>query len=160
MTNIKLPLFIIFCFLFCNIQIFAQTIISTSGNDFRNNNLQISWTLGEPVIETFSNGNTQLTQGFHQTSLVVTAIDEIPELNASISVYPNPVADFLNLEIKNAAGMKICFTLYSMDGKVISTKQMDSDVAEIPMFGFAPSTYFLRVSNKTQNLKTFKIVKK
>ncbi len=138
----------------------AQEIISSSGNHFSSSNLQISWTLGETVIETVSNTTMQLTQGFHQSNLIITAVDEIPGVNIDISAYPNPTTNFLNLKIENRMGEKIYYTLYDMDGKILATKLLESDVSEIPMYNYAPATYFLKITGKTQALKTFKIIKK
>lgn len=44
----------------------AQEVISTQGDSYTNSNGTIDFTIGETVINTFTNGNTTLTQGFHQ----------------------------------------------------------------------------------------------
>jgi len=49
---------------------FSQTsdlkVISSAGDYFVGSEITLSWTLGEPVIETFENGGILLTQGFQQ----------------------------------------------------------------------------------------------
>lgn len=153
-------IFLTFILLFCNMQILnAQEVTAPSGNHFSNNNLQISWTLGEPVTETFSNENNQLTQGFHQSKLTVTAIEEIPGLHLSISAFPNPTTNFLSLKIDNMGEEKLHYTLYDMQGSILSRKQIESEISEIPTYIYAPATYILKISGETKNLKTFKIVK-
>ena len=74
--------------------IFGQEVISTAGKTQSNSGYEVSWTLGEPVIKTFSAGNSILTQGFHQSKLIITAIGEISEQNNLISVFPNPTNEF------------------------------------------------------------------
>jgi hypothetical protein len=41
----------------------AQQVITTAGDYFEGDNLSLSWTVGEPVIETFASGNLILMQG-------------------------------------------------------------------------------------------------
>ena len=43
-----------------------RQVISSAGDYSDNGSIKVSWTLGEPVIETFTNGNITLTQGFQQ----------------------------------------------------------------------------------------------
>lgn len=64
----KKLIFIIFLLIFNGV--FSQTIerkvIPSSGGYFKNNSLEVTYTIGEPVIETFSANNYLLTQGFNQ----------------------------------------------------------------------------------------------
>lgn len=137
----------------------AQEVISSAGNHFTNNKIKISWTLGEPVVPTLSNENIQLTQGFHQAKLTITAVNEIPKLTMHISAYPNPACDFLKLSIKNNLKQDLHYTLYTFDGKMLLKKQIESDLSEIPMTMYVSAVYFLKVSDNQSILKTFKIVK-
>jgi hypothetical protein len=67
-------------FIACFFQLPGQTltpeVISSSGGYFDNTNASLSWTLGEPVIETLTETNAILTQGFHQPfGIQITGID-------------------------------------------------------------------------------------
>ena len=53
----------------CFFNVNAQEIISTSGDYFENTTGSISWTIGESMIETYTNGSEILTQGFQQSRL-------------------------------------------------------------------------------------------
>ena len=44
-----------------------QSILGSNGNFFSSSNFKISYTVGEPIINTLDFNNTILTQGFHQT---------------------------------------------------------------------------------------------
>ena len=48
-------------------QILSPSVIGSAGASFSNSTAKTDLTVGEVVIETFSN-NTILTQGFHQAS--------------------------------------------------------------------------------------------
>ena len=44
----------------------ARQVLATSGNSDSNSRIKVSWTMGEAVIQTVSNTNNTLTQGFQQ----------------------------------------------------------------------------------------------
>ncbi len=161
MFNVKTLAFIaLFSFFASPSTVKAQEVVSPAGKHFSNETIQISWTLGEPVINTITGENELLTQGFHQSKLVVTAISEIPELALDILAYPNPTTDYLNVSVKNAISENLRYTLYNTEGKVLTSKQISSDISEISMTEYASSIYFLKISEKNRELKTFKIIKK
>jgi hypothetical protein len=60
--------------LFCSLlhaQSLSPKVIASAGGYFASANASLSWTLGEPVTATFTNGNNMLTQGFQQPSVSV-----------------------------------------------------------------------------------------
>jgi membrane-bound inhibitor of C-type lysozyme len=65
-----LPIFLFT--IFAGITATAQQVVASSGNSATAGGYTVAWTLGEPVIETLSGSNNILTQGMHQTNLVVT----------------------------------------------------------------------------------------
>ncbi len=139
---------------------FSQEVTSTSGNHFSNDNLQISWTVGEPVIETCFVGTFCITQGLHQSKLIITSVDKIENLNYKIMAFPNPAIDHVQLKIESILDENAQYYLYNMDGKLLSKQKLMNNKAIIPMAEYAPSTYLLRVTNTYDRiLKTFKIIK-
>ncbi len=77
--------------LFAN-QTNAQQVIATSGGYYENENISLSWTVGEPVIETFTAGDVILTQGFQQPwSFYLQQILNIPMGWSGISGYIDPL---------------------------------------------------------------------
>jgi len=131
-----------------------------------NGTIQLSWTIGEPVISTLSNGSYILTQGMHQGLLLIDAIEEIELSGLEISAFPNPANEFVNLKVTNELTSQpdemwkeFSFQLYDMNGKVIMQNQIVSTETVIKMDNYAPSTYFLKVSIDKKSVKTFKIIK-
>jgi hypothetical protein len=55
---------------------YSQEVISNAGEHYENDNGSISWTIGEPVIETLGSSNNYLTQGFHQPNAVVPTLGQ------------------------------------------------------------------------------------
>lgn len=70
----------------------AQQVIASSGGFFEGENISLSFTVGEPVIETFTGGNVVLTQGFQQPyNFYLQQIMSIPMGWSGISSYLNPL---------------------------------------------------------------------
>src|SRR4030042_5240439 len=141
----------------------AQQVVSTAGSHSGNATVQLSWTIGEPVISTFSNGSNILTQGMHQSKLLIDAIEEIELLGLKILAFPNPTNEFVNLQVHqlltDQPWKEFSFVLYDMNGKVLMQKQIVSTETVIQMNNYVSSTYFLKVLVNNHEVKTFKIVK-
>jgi len=144
----------------------AQQVVSTSGNHAENGSVQISWTVGETVIETLINGNNILTQGMHQSKLTVTAIQEVVGPGLEIIAFPNPATDCIHLQLNSILhfpaddrGKDFSFQLYDLNGKLLLYKHIEDPETVIRMEGYTSSTYFLKILENTKEIKTFKILK-
>ena len=142
---------------FCN----AQEVISATGRSVENAGYQLSWTVGEPMVETFSSENSALTQGFHQSKLAVTAIDQLSIGNLKLKVYPNPFSEELSIETQtNGLEMEINLVLYDVTGKMLYQKKIMDPLEKILMKQFPSGNYMIRFySDRMLPLQTFKIVK-
>ena len=78
---------VMIAFLLSGIAVHAQELVSTAGSYGETSSGSLSWTIGEPVIETITNGTNTLTQGFQQSKLTVTAINELKVSGIELSVY-------------------------------------------------------------------------
>ncbi len=138
----------------------AQEVVSTAGETNTAGNLEVSWTVGEPVISTFSTDNSVLTQGFHQTKLIITAISDIVDSNIKIKVYPNPTEEFVVVQF-NEIIQNSSFLLLNMNGSELESGMMDAVQKQINLSGYASGTYLLHIlKNNGERLQTFKIQKK
>jgi hypothetical protein len=85
-------LFIVIAFAMIAANAEAQQVITTSGGHFENENISLSFTIGEPVIETFTSANVTLTQGFQQPwSFYLQQIINVPMGWSGISGYIDPL---------------------------------------------------------------------
>lgn len=77
---------------FLNPLIFAQEIISSGANYVETPTGSLSWTIGETVAETYSDGMGFLTQGFHQVNMspIVCQSLNLPQGWGIISTYIFP----------------------------------------------------------------------
>ena len=100
-------------------QSISPQVIASAGEHFANGSAQLSWTLGEVMIDTYADGNNILTQGFHQTLLTVTSIEEnLADL--VLNMYPNPTSELLNIDLRNN-DEDLELQLFDMGGKLIHT---------------------------------------
>lgn len=149
-------------FTLISMYVFGQTnkfeVIASSGGYGSSTQGSLSWTIGEPVIETLINGTTNLTQGFHQGNLIVSTIPDLlkkEELDAM--VYPNPVDDILTVKCSKTDNISI--ELYDELGKLLLLKQNIIDGHIINLQNLSRGSYMLKIINEKQNNKTVKIIK-
>ena len=137
-------------------------VITSSGNYFKGANYSLSWTLGECVIETFSNSNYTLTQGFQQTWFKVGTLVKYPELNLNIKVYPNPASDFIWLDCGNATSSinALKVELVDIHGRILYGKNLTEERQQMSLRGLSQSVYFIRVTNRKNRLVKSFIIQK
>ncbi len=142
-------------------QSLTPEVIATAGDHFANGNAQMSWTLGEPVIETYSTGAAQLTQGFHQTKLTIVAVDDLSAA-FQVRVYPNPSSGWVSIEAQSDAPA-FGVALSDVQGRVLLSQAATASLGlprTLDLSGYAPGMYLLHLrSQDGQNIQTFKIVK-
>jgi hypothetical protein len=146
----------------------AQTTLSTSGGDASGTGGTASYTIGQMVFTTNSSSNGSVAQGVQQPFeiSVVTALDEVDEINLAVSAYPNPITDLLTLKINSATlinNSTLNYQLYDVNGKLLELKKIESAEINISTQNLTPATYYLKVlfkqNSSSSELKTFKIIK-
>ena len=155
-------------FLFC-IQLHmlqAQETIPASGGVAYHYTGSAEYTVGQIIYTTISETTCTMAQGIQQPYkiFVESEQDEAGDIILTSSVYPNPVIDFLTLEVKNSIDENISFSLYSANGKLLKTGRVEVNFTLISMSGYDSATYYLKVtqeknSSLQKNTRVFKIVK-
>lgn len=141
-------------------QSISPEVIASAGEHFDNGTTQLSWTLGEVVIDTYDNGTNILTQGFHQTELTVTSIEE-SLANIRLNMYPNPTSELLNIEFGNNE-QDITLQLFDMGGKLIHTDKIEAYQAKyvLPMNEVATGNYLVQMQSVDGKMtSTHKVMK-
>jgi hypothetical protein len=147
---------IVFFLLFASISVSAQEVVSTQGDSYSNASANIDFTIGEVIIATETDGTNDITQGFHQTNWNFLGLeDHAPNYEAII--FPNPTEDVLN--IRTSTFENVTYTLYDAQGKLVMQNILSAEQTPIQVSQLAPGNYSLTLTNQTQNLKTFKLVK-
>ena len=130
----------------------AQEIVSTQGTSYSNGTTNLSYTIGEVIIETAPS----LTQGFHQTSWNFAGI-ESHDTDFQAQVFPNPITDELTVETDAYQGSS--FRLYDEQGRLILVNTLQETTTKINTQQLAAGQYSLQLLKNNTPLKTFKLVK-
>ena len=142
--------------LFASISVSAQEVVATQGDSYSNASANIDFTIGEMIIDTETDGNNDLTQGFHQTNWKFVGLEDFAP-NYEATIFPNPTEDVLN--IRTSKFEKVMYTLYDAQGKLVMHNILSGEQTPILFGQLAPGSYSLTLNNETQNLKTFKLIK-
>ncbi|MCB9185764.1 MAG: T9SS type A sorting domain-containing protein [Flavobacteriales bacterium] len=141
-------------------QSISPEVIASAGEHFDNGTVQLSWTLGEVMIDTYDNGTNILTQGFHQTELTVTAIEETLA-DIRLNIYPNPTSEYLNIELGNNE-KDISLQLFDMSGKLVHKDVINAYNTKyvLPMQSVATGKYLVRMQTEDGKMNsTHQVVK-
>lgn len=96
--------------------------------------------------------NTNIAQALNETFLAVSDL----KLKDKLSIYPNPVQDFIQLKGNTSKDSKI--KIYGLDGKLVKTTDLKSgkiEISELPS-----AAYFIEVSDSKNPKETTKFIKK
>ena len=147
-----------FALLGANAQTASPELVSSAGDSFNNTSYQLDWSIGECITETQSAGDYVITQGFHQNSYVITAVENL-RADIEMSVYPNPTTNFISLKVESSKVEGMQYTITDFSGKVLQTENFADDIEQINFSNYAVGTYFISVMENNQLIKSFKIIK-
>lgn len=138
----------------------AQESAVTSGGDFTGDGGNTAYSIGQTVYTVHTGIAGSLTNGVQQPYeiSVVTGVDH-EDIALNMIAYPNPTVGDLTLEVGGTDVSALAYQLYDMSGKLVAGKNISGTSETIAMKNLAASTYFLKVSNGTEVIKTFKISK-
>jgi hypothetical protein len=139
----------------------AQESVTATGGNASGSGGSVSYSVGQVVYTTNTGTNGSVAQGVQQPFeiSVVTAIEEAKGINLSVSAYPNPTTDYLTLEVLAFQLSTFHFQLYDMNGKLLQSEKITSNQTSIVMSNLVPATYFVKVTERNKEVKTFKIIK-
>jgi len=140
-------------------QYISSSLLSSGGDLFKANNIQMEWTLGDLATETYKNGS-YVTQGFLQGSpVLVVGQKEVnfTSTTPNILAYPNPFNSGFNLEILNTKPTdNLTITVYDMLGKMVLNINNANALEYINMEHLAASVYLINVFIDNEKIGTIK----
>jgi hypothetical protein len=136
---------------------YAQELISTAGDVFSGTSVQIEWSLGETMIDSYGDGHIMLTQGFHQPELI-----PVDKPDTLVKIYPNPfdLAFYIDLAETESESDHFSIVLFDMSGRVVFAQDISMGTNEILTEDIPDGIYFLKLFDAKSNLlKSVKIIK-
>jgi hypothetical protein len=138
----------------------AQESANVSGGDATGSGGNVAYSIGQVVYTTNTVSSGSVAQGVqHAYKMFPVGIKEI-ELNISLSVFPNPTADNVTLQIFDYNNAKLSYQLFDMQGKLLSNGQVTAPQTQINTSCLASATYSVHVVNQeNKKVQIFTFIK-
>ena len=138
----------------------AQQATTATGGNASGSGGTVAYSIGQIVYTTNMGTNGSVAQGVQQPYeiSIVLGIDN-HSIKLELTVYPNPTTNYLTLNVGKAELSTLNFQLYDISGKLIENRKIISNTETIGMENLPSATYFLKVTNNNNEIKTFKIIK-
>ena len=138
----------------------AQESVNATGGDAIGSGGTVAYSVGQVAYTNNTSTSGTISQGVQQAYEIFTVGIKETELNISLSVFPNPMADNLTLQISDYNNEKLYYQLFDMQGKLLNNGQLTAQQTQINMNGLPFATYFINVVNQeNKKFQSFKIVK-
>ncbi len=141
-------------FLNSHAQSFSPDVIGSAGTFATSSSGSMSWTIGEVMTETYSSSGNFFTQGFHQPDTSTLTIVSNP-VSQNIGIYPNPVVDFLIIDLSLTSGEYI-LEIFDMQGQLIRKELVPSSEKRtlLSFHEFANGIYLINLIHKESQTRT------
>ena len=155
---------VVFCILRANSQELSHQVMVPAAGIFSGSGIDLSQTIGETAVEIISAYDHTLTQGFQQPRIIK---DDtvIPPPGTGVEVYPNPVTDYVKVELFGQTAREFTILIINISGMLVFRNQINFSSAywhieEVPVSSFVRGLYFVRVISRDGVInRTFKIDK-
>ena len=137
----------------------SPDVIGSAGDHFASASGSISWTIGEPVSDTYLGSSYIITKGFHQPAIFpqVSVVEHENDIN--MLVYPNPVSDELMISFKGMKQGNYNIDLFDAAGRMLLHSEenikLDHFQKSIVMDGFSGGLYVVKIVCFDNNVNRF-----
>ena len=161
-TMKKLRIFLVsFFMLGAGFYLYGQTAIPATGSNATGTGGAVSYTIGQLVYEITTAAGGSVIQGVQQPYeiSVISSLEEVPEINLQVSVFPNPAEQYLILRIDEPEPTLFRYLLFDMSGKLLQYAGITDSETRILTAHLVPAIYLIKIMQGNREIKTFKIIK-
>jgi hypothetical protein len=156
-------LFFLALLVYCSLasaQSLKPSVIASGGRYATGSNIQLSYTVGETMVTTRSQGSVVLTQGFQQTYKNAVGVPQLA-VGVVVNVFPNPTTDRVNLLVKGENTSQYTARLYSLTGQLLQQTELTTNEADSFELGhLADGLYIIQLVSETEApMGTYRIEK-
>ena len=138
----------------------AQESTNVSGGDATGTGGTVAYSVGQVVYTTNTGAGGSVSQGVQHAYEIFTLGVKEPELDISLSAFPNPTSDKLTLQIRNYNNEQLSYKLFDMQGKLLNNGLVNTQQTQINTSTLPPATYFINLVNQeNKKVQSFKIIK-
>ena len=160
MKNKKNKLFVSFLLCIALSTGYAQEATITSGGNALGNGGTMAYSVGQIVYTTNNGIGGSVNQGVQQPYEIFTVGIKETVLNILLTIFPNPTATNLTLQVSDFTNENLTYQLLDMQGKFIETAHITASQMQINMDNLPAATYLLNVTQENKQVQAFKIIKK
>jgi hypothetical protein len=159
LKTLKTNIFYLF-FFSTSFSFVAQNTILSLGGEVVGSGGVISHSIGQIFIENYVNQSGNVHLGIQQSYEITTLGLVSSEINVRLSIFPNPVSDYLIIEIPHLEILGLTYSIYDSQGKIIIMGTIQTDITQVSLSDLHPATYVLCIKNKELNvLQSFRLIK-
>jgi hypothetical protein len=158
---------LILLFLISGVKISAQTlalqVLVPVAGDTSTGTLNYSQTIGETAVEIINGSDFILTQGFQQPGIKIS--QENPPPGNGVRVYPNPVTDFVTIELFGDKTREFRIEFFTISGTMLQVenlvfKNQYWHIQPYSVENYSKGLFFIRIISKDGVIsRIFKIEK-
>ncbi|GAB4291257.1 MAG: hypothetical protein Kow0068_16560 [Marinilabiliales bacterium] len=138
----------------------AQKTVPATGGEATGSGGTVSYTVGQVAYQTNSETSGTVSEGVQQPyEIFITSIEDVEEVTLSVTAFPNPTTDYLTLSIEEYDLSNLSYKMFDMNGRLIQSKEINSNQTKIEMNSLLPATYFIKVFDGNKEIVTYKIIK-
>ena len=143
-------------------EITHQVIVPVAGIS-SNGSLNYSQTIGETAVELITSPDYVFTQGFQQPGIKLSS--KTPPPGNGVKVYPNPVTDYVSVELFGSGSREFRIEFLNISGKILrmeslAFKDQYWHIQQFMVDRFSNGIFFVRVLSADGMInRTFKIEK-
>jgi hypothetical protein len=138
----------------------AQSVVIPSGSNATGTGGSASYSVGQIAYTVATGTNGSANQGIQQPyDFLYVGFDKNTDISLHLSVYPNPTLSKVTLNIGLRDPESLFYQLYDINGKLLNTERIKSDLTPIPMENLPKAVYILKVYDEKSLQRTIKIIK-
>lgn len=139
--------------------LFSQVAVNASGGGSKTIDGSIEYSIGNVFYTSVNTNAGSITEGVQHTYDITTVGIQEQDLNISLSVFPNPTTDLLNLSTCFIT-KGYSFQLIDLLGNQLEIQPIESNQSIIKMLEYDTGMYFLNIiSVENKVISSFKIIK-
>jgi len=139
-----------------------QFSINTSGGEISGEEGSVSYSIGQVNYLSYNKNESHTAEGVQQPLIISIKQIEIIEQKETFTMaaYPNPVTDYFMIETSTYTDRSLRYHLTDLNGNLITEGPIQETGTTVDVSRLAVAVYLLNITDNTQHIKTFRIIKK
>lgn len=141
----------------------AQQTALPSGGNGSGTGGSFAYSVGQTMYTAQSNSTTFISKGVQQSYelFLITGLEEEDRFGLAATVFPNPTANYLTIEIKNyTPTMALEIFLFDAKGQQVHRQRVVDVQTQIAVEHLASALYMLKLVQGDKLVKAVKVIKK